>query len=159
MNHRSKLHRTAATGTVALATAACLFGMTAPVSAAAKPDPSVGATVTDSPSKAATRAGKNGLCEAGELCLYYLQNKTGRIFDLYFSDSNFWGDVFPGSAISADNNVRSYRNRDTYYWRVYSGANYAAGTEILCIAPGDVGNFSRVHWDTASSATFSSTAC
>jgi hypothetical protein len=158
MNHRTTLHRTAATGTVALATAACLFGLTAPATAAPKPDPSVGATVTDSPTKPATRAGKNGLCEAGELCLYFLQNKTSFVFDLFLSDTNFVGDVFGGTGISADNNARSYRNKDTFYWRVYSGSSNT-GTEILCIAPGDVGNFSRRDWDTATSANFSSVAC
>ena len=158
MNHRTTLRRTAATGTAALAAAACLFGLTGPASAAAKPDPSVGATAAPGSSKAATRAGKDGLCQTGELCLYYLQDKRSSVFDLFVSDTNFSGDVFPGTRISADNNVRSYRNRDTFYWRVYDGAG-STGTEILCIAPGDVGNFTRTQWDKASSATYSSVAC
>jgi len=158
--HRTKsLHRTAVTATVALAAAAGLIGLAAPASAAAKPDPSVGASVpTNAPAKPASRAGKDGVCQSGELCMYYLQQRQSHLFDLFVSDVNFSGDVFPGTGISADNNVRSYINNDTFYWRVYSGANYS-GTEILCIAPGDRGNFSRRDWDTASSANYSSTAC
>jgi hypothetical protein len=136
--HSTKsLRRTALTGTIALAATAGLVGLAAPASA----------------------AGKDGSCQSGELCLYYFQNRTSHVFDLYDSDANFSGDTFPGAtSISADNETRSYYNRDVYYWRVYDGANYS-GEEIVCIAPGDRGNFARAYWERASSARWSSQSC
>ena len=82
--------------------------------------------------------------------------------DLFLSDADFSGDIFrgggSGNGVSADNNTRSYLSRDSFYWRVYDGVNYT-GTQILCIAPGDRGNFANSFWDRASSATFSTTPC
>jgi hypothetical protein len=167
MNHRTKLHRTAAAGTVAVAAAACLFGLTAPASAATKPDPAPSATATDDSTRPASRLNKNGVCEVNELCLYYWQNRktpgsglASPVFDLHLSDSSFAGEsFFPLPGPSADNNARSYRSRETsVYWRVYDGANYT-GTELLCIAPGDVGNLSWVHWDKATSAKYNTIPC
>lgn len=154
---------TAMTGAVALA-AAGLVGLTAPASAAPpdKPGPNTDSS-TSAPVKPGGRAGKDGVCNASELCLYYLQNRTGAKLDLFVSDPNFSGDLLrgggSGNLSSANNNTRSYLSTETtYYWRVYDGINYT-GTQILCIAPGDRGNFTQSLWDRASSATYSSTAC
>jgi hypothetical protein len=137
-SHSSKsLRRTAVTGTVALAATAGLVGLAAPASA---------------------EVGKNGVCETGDLCLYFQTQQRGPVFDLFSADANFNPETFPGTQIAANNNTRSYRNRDNFYWRVYDGPNFT-GTEILCIAPGDRGNFSTRDYDRASSARFSSTAC
>ena len=102
--------------------------------------------------------GKNGVCESGELCLYYLTNYTPPIFDLYVSDSNFAGEYFPGTTTRADSNTRSYWNRDDLYWRVYYGYNYTGSS--YCIAPGGYGNLPRYLWDNVSSARYgTTTAC
>jgi Peptidase inhibitor family I36 len=131
------LRATALTGAVALAATAGVVGTATPASA----------------------GGKDGNCESGEFCLFYLQNRTDSVFDLYVGEADFSVDQFPTVAgRPVDNNTRSYDNKDTYYWRVYDGANYT-GDELLCIAPGDRGNFRHSDWDRASSANFSSTAC
>jgi hypothetical protein len=157
------LHLTAMAGVIALA-AATLVGFSASASAAGpdKPGPNEDSS-TSAPAKPGGRANKDGVCNTSELCLYYLQNKVGAKLDLFSSDSNFSGDILKGGGsgnlASADNNTRSYLSTETtYYWRVYDGINYT-GTQILCIAPGDRGNFTSTLWDRASSATYSSTAC
>lgn len=161
--HRTKpLHLTAVTAAVALA-AAGLVGLTAPASAATPDKPGPGGDSSSStPAKPGGRAGKDGVCNTSELCLYYLQNRVGAKLDLFFSDANFSGDILKGggsgNGASANNNTRSYVSLDSFYWRVYDGANFT-GTQILCIAPGDRGNFANSFWDRASSATFSSTPC
>lgn len=159
----NSLRLTAVSGVVALA-AAGLVGLTSSASAAAtaKPGPNADPS-TSAPAKPGGRANKDGVCNQYELCLYYMQNKVGAKFDLYLSDSNFAGDIFrgggSGNGVTADNNARSYISLETsIYWRVYDGINYT-GTQILCIAPGDRGNFAASLWDRASSANFSSTAC
>lgn len=161
--HRTKpLHLTAVTAAVALA-AAGLVGLTAPASAATPDKPGLnGDSLSSSPEKLGARAGKDGVCDTGELCLYYWQNREGAMLDLYLSEADFSGDILRGGGLgnggSADNNTRSYLSRDIYYWRVYDGVNYT-GTQIQCIAPGEAGNFDNSFWDQASSATFSSTPC
>ncbi|MGY1624254.1 peptidase inhibitor family I36 protein [Geodermatophilus sp. SYSU D00965] len=114
---------------------------------------------TTATSVAPTMYEKDGWCDAGEFCLYYMQNYGGDMFDLYLDDADFSDDGFstnPGRA--ADNNTRSYWNNDSYTWRVYDGYGYT-GDELLCISPGDRGNFSSFDWDRASSATYSTTPC
>ncbi len=101
---------------------------------------------------AASAAGKDGVCQSGELCLYYNSNYGGRIFDLYVNDSNFSGDVFPGTTTSANNNTASYFNADTYTWYVYTGANRSGSRGNL--PPGHYGNFSSIYKNTVSSAYY-----
>lgn len=101
--------------------------------------------------------GKNGICEVGELCLYYFQNYQGPVLDLYLSDYNFSDDHFPGTGTLADNNTESFWNRDTYTWRVYTGANGSGS--VGCIRPGAFGNLSTTFRNTISSAIYSSTPC
>jgi Peptidase inhibitor family I36 len=115
----------------------------------------VAMVVTASPASAATH--KNGVVEVGEFGLYYLQNQSGPVFDLFVSDSNFAGDVFPGTGISADNNTESYWNRDSFWWHVFTGANYTGSHG--CLPPGWVGNASPTYRNTISSAYYSSSSC
>lgn len=162
------LHLTALIGAVALA-AACLVGLTGPASAAPpdKPGPNADSS-SSAPAKPGGRAAKDGVCNVSELCLYYWQNRTAPAgggasakLDLFVSDADFANDIMrigSGNGASANNNARSYLNNDTFYWRVYDLPNYT-GTQILCIAPGDRGNFTNTLWDRASSATFSSVPC
>jgi len=171
MFHRTKsLRLTAATGVVALA-AAGLVGFTTSASAAEpdKPGPN-NASSSSAPARPEGRANKDGVCNSLELCLYFWQNRkapgaagtASAKLDLHFADANFLGDVFlngSGNGVTANNNARSYLSTETsMYWRVWDGANYT-GTQILCIAPGDRGNFANSLWDKASSANYNSTPC
>jgi len=156
------LHLTAMTGVVAVA-AASLVGLTTTASASPPDKPgSNDDSSSSAPAKPGKRAGTDGVCQTGELCLYYLQNKVGAILDLYVSDGDFSNDLLKGggsgNGANSNNNTRSYISLDSYYWRVYDGVNNT-GTQILCIAPGDRGNFNSALWDRASSASYSSTAC
>jgi len=101
--------------------------------------------------------GKNGVVETGEFGLYYLQNSGLPVFDLFLSDSNFANDVFPGTGIPADNNTESYWNRDSFWWHVFTGANYTGSHG--CLPPGWVGNASATFKNTISSAYYSSSSC
>ncbi|MET0863902.1 MAG: peptidase inhibitor family I36 protein [Nakamurella sp.] len=164
MIERIKSLRLAAVAAVVAMAAATLVGLTASASAAEpdKPGPTEDSS-TSAPAKPGGKANKDGVCNTSELCLYYFQNRTGAKLDLLLSDANFSGDVLKGggsgNGASANNNTRSYLSTETvYYWRVYDGANYT-GTQILCIAPGDRGNFTSSLWDKATSATYSTTAC
>ena len=97
----------------------------------------------------ASAAHKDGYCDSGEFCLYYLTGFRGPIFDLYWADNDFSDDRFPGTYIPADNNTESGKNRDTYTWYLYTGANRTGyrGTA----APGSQGNFAPIFKNTISS--------
>jgi hypothetical protein len=101
---------------------------------------------------ASAATGKNGTVESGEFGLYYVTGSSGLVFDLFVSDSNFSGDVFPGTSISANDNTESYRNRDTLTWYVYTNAG-AGGSEGW-LDPGYVGNASSTFKNTISSAYY-----
>jgi hypothetical protein len=111
--------------------------------------------ITAAPANAAT--GKNGVLESGEFGLFYLQNQSGYVFDLFVSDSNFADDVFPGTAISANNNTESYSNRDVVWWHVFTGASYTGSHG--CLPAGYDGNASATFKNTISSAYYSSSSC
>jgi hypothetical protein len=98
---------------------------------------------------ASAATGKNGTVEAGELGLYYTANYGFPVFDLYGADSNFSGDVFPGTSISANDNTESFWNRDTYTWWVFTNAG--AGGSKGYLSPG-YGNLSSTFKNTISSA-------
>lgn len=110
---------------------------------------------TTTPASAAT--GKNGVLESGEFGLYFLQNQGSYVFDLFVSDDNFSNDVFPGTGITADNNTESYRNRDTFWWHVFTGAGYTGSHG--CLPSGHVGNASGTFTNTITSAYYSSSSC
>lgn len=105
----------------------------------------------------ASAAGKNGVVESGEFGLYYVQGSSGLVFDLFVSDDDFRNDVFPGTSIPADNNTESYRNRDSFWWHVFTGYGYTGSHG--CLPPGHVGNASATYRNTISSAYFSSSSC
>jgi len=79
------------------------------------------------------------------------------IADLFVSDDNFADDVFPGSTISADNNTESYWNDDSFWWHVFTGANYTGSHG--CLPPDYRGNASATFKNTISSAYYSSSSC
>jgi hypothetical protein len=110
--------------------------------------------VAGSPAQA---AGKDGVVDSGEFGLYYVTGSSGLVFDLFVSDNNFSGDVFPGTSISANDNTESYRNRDSFYWHVFTAAGY--GGSHGCLSAGYVGNASATYKNTISSAFYSSSSC
>ena len=107
------------------------------------------------PASAAT--GKNGVVESGEFGLYWLTGSSGLVFDLFLSDADFSNDVFPGTSINANDNTESYRNRDVYWWHVFTNANY--GGSHGCLPAGWVGNASATFFNTISSAYYSTASC
>jgi hypothetical protein len=100
---------------------------------------------------------KNGTLELGEFGLYLNTGSTGTVFDLYFSDSNFNGEYFPGTTIPVANNTESYRNRDVYYWHFFTDANYNGSHG--CAISGGVGDLTPTFKDNIESAYFSTTQC
>jgi hypothetical protein len=94
-------------------------------------------------------AHKDGRCDSGDMCLYYLTGFRGPIFDLFVSDNDFSDDRFPGTSIPANDNTESGSNHDTYTWYLYTGANRTGyrGTS----APGSSGNFAPTFKNTISS--------
>lgn len=108
-----------------------------------------------SPAQAAT--GKNGVVESGEFGLYYVTGSSGLVFDLFVSDNDFGNDVFPGTSISANNNTESYRNRDTFWWHVFTTAGYVGYHG--CLPAGYVGNTTPTFTNAISSAYYSSSGC
>ncbi|MGW6691764.1 hypothetical protein [Streptomyces sp. NPDC054961] len=120
---------------------------------------SVGAVLvaTAGPSAATER---NGYLEDSEFGLYYNSNSGGCVFDLYGSDWNFTNDYFTGPynctgiAGLVDDDTASYRNRDTYTWRVATEINL--GGLVGSIPPGYVGNASINFKNKITSATFRS---
>jgi len=109
-----------------------------------------GLAVAAAPS--ASAAGKDGICQTGELCLYYLTDFRRPVFDLFVSDGDFRNDRFPGTTISANNNTESFWSRDTFTWDVYTGT-FRTGARGI-IPPGRSGNFSLTFKNTVSSAYF-----
>ncbi|MFY1586546.1 peptidase inhibitor family I36 protein [Micromonospora sp. WMMD734] len=105
----------------------------------------------------AQATGKNGVLESGEFGLYYSPNQQGPVFDLYVSDSNFADDSFPGTGIPVNDNTASYHNRDTFYWWVYTAANY--GGNSGCLSPGYRGNASTEFRNKISSARYLPYSC
>ena len=112
------------------------------------------AVVTATPASATD---KDGVLEPGEFGLYYLDNQSGWVFDIFVADTNFSNDVFPGTGISANNNTESYWNRDAFWWHVFTGANYTGSHG--CLPSGHVGNASATFTNTISSAYYSSSSC
>ncbi|MDQ1711901.1 MAG: hypothetical protein QOE45_1351 [Frankiaceae bacterium] len=102
-------------------------------------------------------APKDGFVDVGEFGLYYAQGSTGTVLDLLVDDSDFSNDNFPGTTVGANNNTASYRNRDTFWWHVYTGAGYTGSHG--CLAAGYVGNASPAFHNTITSAEYQSFGC
>jgi hypothetical protein len=105
----------------------------------------------------ADATGKNGVVESGEFGLYWLTGSSGLVFDLYFADNDFNNDVFPGTSIPAANNTESYRNRDVYWWHVFTSPGYTGSHG--CLPAGYVGDASGTFRNNIESAYFSSSSC
>ena len=116
---------------------------------AAAPSASAAPVPASGPSVAAVH--KNGVCESGEFCLYYLANYGGPIFDLFFSDNDFSDDYFPTApSIRVNDNTESFWNRDTYTW--YACVSPNRGGPCGSATPGDYGNLSSTYKNRLSSA-------
>ncbi|MCY0930430.1 hypothetical protein OTB20_30420 [Streptomyces sp. H27-H1] len=119
---------------------------------------SVGAVLLVSAGSAAANTERNGYLETSEFGLYYNSNNGGCVFDLMSSDWNFFNDLFVGPEGCAGRNrvtnddTASYRNRDTYTWKVGTEANLAG--LIGSLPPGYVGNASINFKNKITSATF-----
>lgn len=96
----------------------------------------------------------NGVCEADEFCLYFMQDLGIPAIDYGTArdatcDSTYANNNFPGYSALVDNNTRSYWNRSDITVRIYDGPNY--GHPVLAdLRPGS-GNLPRSAWDRASS--------
>jgi hypothetical protein len=107
----------------------------------------------------ASAAERDGVCEAAEFCLYFTQGFGEPLFDLFVDDADFGDDFFPGEpSLPVNDNTRSYSNQDTFVWRVFDEPNFA-GEELLCAAPGEMGDLPVDAWDRASSASLSNDPC
>ena len=91
---------------------------------------------------------RNGVCEAGEFCLYYLQNRTGSVSDFNSSISSY-GSTLPtcyvfkgpgaGQGTCVRNNAVSAWNRMTGHTVfVYNSASYVGTPQIFGV--GQYGN-------------------
>lgn len=119
---------------------------------------SAGALLLAATGTAAAATEKNGYLEASEFGLYYNSNSGGCVFDLFGSDWNFVNDYFTGPWGCAgaggliDDDTASYKNRDTYTWRVATDPNL--GGLVGSLPPGYTGNASANFKNKISSATF-----
>ncbi|WP_328300243.1 hypothetical protein OG389_22350 [Streptomyces sp. NBC_00435] len=119
---------------------------------------SVGAFLLVAAGSAAANTERDGYLETSEFGLYYNSNSGGCVFDLMSSDWNFYNDLFKGPEGCAGMNrvtnddTASYRNRDTYTWKVGTDPNL--GGYIGSLPPGYVGNASANFKNRITSATF-----
>lgn len=119
---------------------------------------SVGAVLVAAAGPVAANTPKNGYLETSEFGLYYNSYQGGCVFDLMASDWNFYNDLFIGPEGCAGRNrvtnddTASYRNRDTYTWKVGTDPNLAG--LVGALPPGYVGNASINFKNKISSATF-----
>ncbi|MFB9375644.1 peptidase inhibitor family I36 protein [Kineococcus gynurae] len=84
---------------------------------------------------------RNGVCESGEVCFYYLSNYQGSLSDFTSSVSTYGTDpatcyVFKTRGLSGynaciKNNVQSVWNRSTRAVRVYYNSNYSGASQLI----------------------------
>ncbi|MFJ7271294.1 hypothetical protein ACIQV3_32405 [Streptomyces sp. NPDC099050] len=119
---------------------------------------SVGAVLLASAAPAAANTERNGYLETSEFGLYYNSNQGGCVFDLMSSDWNFYNNLFVGPENCEGRNrvtnddTASYRNRDTYTWKVATEVNLTG--LIGSLPPGYTGNASINFKNKITSATF-----
>ncbi|MET9853420.1 hypothetical protein ABZY57_10785 [Streptomyces sp. NPDC006450] len=119
---------------------------------------SVGAVLLAAAGPAAANTERNGYLETSEFGLYYNSYQGGCVFDLMSSDWNFFNNLFVGPEDCAGRNrvtnddTASYRNRDTYTWKVATEANLEG--LVGSLPPGYVGNASLNFKNKITSATF-----
>ncbi|MFI7341795.1 peptidase inhibitor family I36 protein [Streptomyces sp. NPDC050085] len=80
----------------------------------------------------------NGVCESGEMCLWYNSYYKGGVWDSYWSDAEYTSaDVFHGTGGQINNNSASVRNRDathnTIHYQYYNWTGWA----FLVLIAGD----------------------
>jgi hypothetical protein len=104
------------------------------------------------PAEAATA--RNGICEAGEICLYYLTNRTGSVSDFSGSIANYGATQptcyeFRGSGFGqgqcVKNNAESVWNRSSHSIRVYFNSNYGGASQLF--ASGQAANLNSTLFD------------
>ncbi|GAB3141253.1 peptidase inhibitor family I36 protein [Micromonospora sonneratiae] len=133
------LKRIFAQATLAIVGAAALVAASPTVASAAEPTP------------------RNGVCEGGEICFYYLDDRGGSLSDFTVSVANY-GDAQPtcydfksagsGQGQCIKNNAWSAWNRSSQTVRVYYNSNYGGSYEN--VTAGTVRNFSTVRDNNAS---------
>ncbi len=99
---------------------------------------------TVSPASAASR---NGICEEGEFCYYYLSTRGGSVSDFSGSIRDYGGSqptcyeflgAGSGKGLCVKNNAASVWNRSIYTVRVYFNTGYSGPYED--VSPGGIGN-------------------
>ncbi|MEV7445976.1 hypothetical protein AB0O22_33365 [Streptomyces sp. NPDC091204] len=104
----------------------------------------------------AAAMGKDGYLEVDEFGLFYYQNQSGCVFDLYGEDLNFNDNYFKsgctGGGALVNDNTESYKNRDVYAWKVATDANIDGN--VGEIPSNYSGNASATFKNKISSATF-----
>ncbi|MDQ4032018.1 MAG: peptidase inhibitor family I36 protein [Actinomycetota bacterium] len=100
---------------------------------------------------------RNGVCEAGEVCFYYLDNRVGSLSDFTTSVANY-GTTQPtcyefksagaGQGLCIKNNARSAWNRSSSIVRVYFNSYYGGSSDP--VAPHSARNLSVTRDDNAS---------
>ncbi|MDF9814931.1 hypothetical protein [Streptomyces sp. SPB162] len=98
------IHRTTLRGALAATLAAAALGTASIVCA-----------------EPAAALGKDGHLEQGELGLYYAENRTNLMFDLFYPGNDFRPERYPANtSISPNDNTESYWNRDSQTWSVWT---------------------------------------
>jgi hypothetical protein len=96
----------------------------------------------------ASAASRDGVCDSGEFCYYYLTDYNGSVSDFTGSVSNYgttepscydFKGVGAGQYTCIKNNAESVWNRSSHTVRVYYNTGYA-GTIYQDFAPGTYGN-------------------
>ncbi|PSK64659.1 hypothetical protein B0E53_03385 [Micromonospora sp. MH33] len=113
--------------------------------------------VAVSPTTASAATPRNGVCEGGEICFYYLDNLGGSLSDFTASVDNY-GTTQPtcydfksagsGQGQCIKNNARSAWNRSSRTVRVYYNSYY--GGTYDDVAAGTWRNFNNVYDNNAS---------
>ncbi|WP_199443144.1 peptidase inhibitor family I36 protein [Umezawaea beigongshangensis] len=100
---------------------------------------------------------RNGICEPGEFCLYYLDDFGGSLSDFTTSISNYgasqpscydFKSAGTGQGLCVKNDARSAWNRSSRSVRVYFNSNYGGTYDTF--APGTSGNLTNTYDNNAS---------
>ncbi|MEU6074896.1 peptidase inhibitor family I36 protein [Micromonospora sp. NPDC047074] len=74
---------------------------------------------------AAHAGNMDGVCDSGELCVWFYAGYSGPIADMAYNEPNYAGKTFYNSSTSRENNVRSAKERAfTSVACMYENANY-----------------------------------
>jgi hypothetical protein len=116
-----------------------------------------------SASTPAAAAARNGRCETGEVCFYYLTNRGGSLSDFTGSLDNYGSSQptcyefktpgLPGYQQCMKNNVESVWNLSSHAVRVYFNSGYCGASQT--VAAGAVANLNSTLIDNNASHQFS----